>query len=119
MFRNHYRLGIVLILGGLFLGKSNADYPASSDTELYRAGNKRHITAVTKPTQSTLPVMTQLQLNIAHTTNKLIWQGISTPCHCAAILRMIGHFGLCGNYTWSTFPIVSAASFCAAVVTWA
>ena len=58
-------------------------------------------------------------LNIVHTTNKLLWQGASTPCHCAAILKMMGRFGLCGNYTWSTFPIVSAASFCAAVVTWA
>lgn len=58
-------------------------------------------------------------LNIVHTTNKLIWQGATAPCHCAAILKMMGRFGLCGNYTWSTFPIVSAASFCAEVVTWA
>lgn len=58
-------------------------------------------------------------LNIVHTTNKLIWQGAEAPCHRAAVLKMMGRFGLCGNYTWSTFPIVSAASFCAAVVTWA
>ena len=25
-------------------------------------------------------------LSIAHTTNKLLWQGVSTPCHCTAVL---------------------------------
>ena len=60
-----------------------------------------------------------LALNIAHTTNKLIKQGVAAPCYCAIIPRMKRIFWLCWNYTWSTFPIVSAASLCAAVVTWA
>lgn len=38
-------------------------------------------------------------LNIAHTTNKLIKQGVAAPCYCAIIPRIKGIFWLCWNYT--------------------